>query len=89
MRQGASLNKAEGVWHRKAVDACAVRSGSRAAGTFYFSTAMHNQVEENKDVSHTNSVCLVGDDPGIQNHERTVALSQREGTSWRDRLRSL
>lgn len=64
-------------------------SGSRAAGTFYFSTTMHNQVEENKDVSHTNSVCLVRDDPGIQNHERTVALSQRDGTSWRDRLRSL
>lgn len=61
--------------------------GPRAAGTDLLSNTMHNQVEENKDVGSTNSVCADRDGPGIQNPERTVALSQDrhrgKGTQWR------
>lgn len=61
--------------------------GPRAAGTDLLSNTMHNQVEENKDVGSTNSVCADRDGPGIQNPERTVVLSQDrhrgKGTQWR------
>lgn len=45
---------------------------------------MHNQVEENKDVSSTNSVCLDQDDPGIQNPREQWLFHKtpREGTQW-------